>query len=128
MQPLRDQMKKTREGFENAMDDDFNTAGALGNLFDLVRAVNQARADGASNDQLAEAQSLLKQLTDVFGLQLGAKKGALEADPFVELLLEVRAKAREQKMWELSDLIRDRLAELGVQVEDAKGGSNWTWK
>ncbi len=128
MQPLRDQMKKTREGFENAMDDDFNTAGALGNLFDLVRAVNQARADGASNDQLAEAQSLLKQLTEVFGLQLGEKKGAHEADPFVELLLEVRAKAREQKMWELSDLIRDRLAELGVQVEDAKGGSNWTWK
>jgi len=128
MQPLRDQMKKTREGFENAMDDDFNTAGALGNLFDLVRVVNQTRADGASNDQLAEAQSLLKQLTEVFGLQLGEKKGALEADPFVELLLEVRAKAREQKMWELSDLIRDRLAELGVQVEDAKGGSNWTWK
>jgi cysteinyl-tRNA synthetase len=46
----------------------------------------------------------------------------------VELLLELRAKVREQKMWDLSDLIRDRLAELGVQVEDGKGGSSWTWK
>jgi cysteinyl-tRNA synthetase len=46
----------------------------------------------------------------------------------VELLLEIRAKVRDQKLWDLSDLIRDRLAELGVQVEDAKGGSSWTWK
>lgn len=125
---LDTQMKKTREGFENAMDDDFNTAGALGNLFDLVRAINQARADGATNEQLAESQGLLKKLTDVFGLRLGAKESAREADPFVELLLELRAKVREQKMWDLSDLIRDRLAELGVQVEDAKGGSSWSWK
>jgi cysteinyl-tRNA synthetase len=125
---LDTQMKKTREGFENAMDDDFNTAGALGNLFDLVRAINQARADGAADEQLAEPQGLLKKLTDVFGLRLGVKASAHEADPFVELLLEVRAKVREQKLWDLSDLIRDRLAELGVQVEDAKNGSNWTWK
>jgi cysteinyl-tRNA synthetase len=125
---LDTQMKKTREGFENAMDDDFNTAGALGNLFDLVRAINQARADGATDEQLAEPQGLLKKLTDVFGLRLGAKDSAREADPFVELLLELRAKVREQKMWDLSDLIRDRLAELGVQVEDGKGGSSWTWK
>jgi cysteinyl-tRNA synthetase len=122
------QRKKTREGFENAMDDDFNTAGALGNLFDLVRVINQARADGATDEQLADAQALLKKLTDVFGLRLGAKASAHEADPFVELLLEIRAKVRDQKLWDLSDLIRDRLAELGVQVEDAKGGSSWTWK
>ncbi|MBM3138486.1 MAG: hypothetical protein FJZ98_09905 [Chloroflexi bacterium] len=121
-------MKKTREGFENAMDDDFNSAGALGNLFDLVRAINQARADGATEEQLTESQSLLKKLTEVFGLRLGAKDSAREADPFVELLLELRAMVREQKMWDLSDLIRDRLAELGVRVEDAKGGSSWSWK
>jgi cysteinyl-tRNA synthetase len=93
-----------------------------------VRAINQSRADGATDDQLAEPQGLLKKLTDVFGLRLGAKDSAREADPFVELLLELRAKVREQKMWDLSDLIRDRLAELGVQVEDGKGGSSWTWK
>ncbi len=125
---LQDQIKKTREGFESSMDDDFNTAGALGNLFDLVRAINQARADGAEDDQLADAQSLLKELSDVFGLRLGMDESAHEADPFVALLLEVRAKVREQKMWELSDQIRDQLSELGVQVEDAKGGSTWTWK
>ena len=125
---LQDQAKKTREGFEAAMDDDFNTAGALGNLFDLVRAINQARADGATNEQIAEIQSLLKELISVLGLRLGPKVAVHEADPFIELLMEVRAKLRAQKMWEMSDFIRDRLSELGVQVEDSRSGSTWTWK
>jgi len=125
---LQDQAKKTREGFEAAMDDDFNTAGALGNLFDLVRAINQARADGATNEQIAEVQSLLKELISVLGLRLGPKVAVHEADPFIELLMEVRAKLRAQKMWEMSDIIRDRLFELGVQVEDSRSGSTWTWK
>jgi len=125
---LQDQAKKTREGFEAAMDNDFNTAGALGNLFDLVRAINQARADGATNEQIAEVQSLLKELISVLGLRLGPKVAVHEADPFIELLMEVRAKLRAQKMWEMSDFIRDRLSELGVQVEDSRSGSTWTWK
>ena len=125
---LQDQAKKTREGFEAAMDDDFNTAGALGNLFDLVRAINQARADGATNEQIVEVQSLLKELISVLGLRLGPKVAVHEADPFIELLMEVRTKLRAQKMWEMSDFIRDRLSELGVQVEDSRSGSTWTWK
>jgi cysteinyl-tRNA synthetase len=125
---LKKQVEKSRSGYIECMDDDFNTSGAMGNLFDLVRAVNQARADGATDDQLREAQNILKELTDVLGLRLSEKTGSQQIDPFIELLLEVRAKAREQKLWEISDLIRDSLAELGIQVEDAKGGSSWTWK
>ena len=125
---LKDQTEKTRSGFRECMDDDFNSAGALGNLFDLVRAINQSRADGATEDQLKDSQSLLKEFTGVLGLGLSGKTGSLQAEPFIELLLEVRAKAREQKLWVLSDLIRDQLVKLGVQVEDAKGSSAWTWK
>lgn len=125
---LHKQAEKTRAGFIASMDDDFNTGGALGNLFDLVRAINQARADGASADQLKLAQDGLKELTGVLGLRMAAKAGAQQSEPFIDLLLEVRAQAREQKLWALSDLIRDRLADLGVQVEDAKGGSGWSWK
>lgn len=127
-QALAEQAAKTRAGFRSAMDDDFNTAGALGNMFDLVRAINQARAEGATDSQLANAQSLLKELTGVFGLQLDSKESAQAVDAFIDLLLEVRTRAREQKQWDLSDLIRDRLADLGVQVEDAKGGTSWSWK
>ncbi len=128
LEALTTQIKKTRVGFTECMNDDFNTSGAMGNLFDLVRVINQARADGATSDQLKAAQDLIKELSGVLGLSLFAKTGSLQTEPFIELLLEVRAKVREQKMWALSDLIRDRLAHLGVQVEDAKGGSAWTWK
>ena len=128
LEALNSQTEKTRAGFTECMNDDFNTSGAMGNLFDLIRVINQARADGATDDQLKTSQDLIKELTGVLGLSLFEKTGALQAEPFIELLLEVRATAREQKLWALSDLIRDRLAELGVQVEDAKGGSAWTWK
>ncbi len=128
LEALNSQTEKTRAGFVECMNDDFNTSGAMGKLFDLIRVINQARADGATNDQLKPSQDLIKELTGVLGLSLFEKTGALQAEPFIELLLEVRAKAREQKLWAFSDLIRDRLAELGVQVEDTKGGSAWTWK
>ncbi len=122
------QAHKARQGFEAAMDDDFNSAGGLGYLFELVRTINQARSDGATGDQLQAAQDTLRELCGVFGLRQAGAIGAQPADAFVELLMEVRAAVREQKIWALSDLIRDRLAELGVQVEDAKGGSSWSWK
>jgi cysteinyl-tRNA synthetase len=129
MQALSDQVKKTRAGFEQAMDDDFNSAGALGHLFELVRAINQARANGALMEELVGAQEALRELTAVFGLDINGKsEGTSQADAFIDLLLEVRAKVREAKMWDLSDMIRDSLVELGVVVEDAKGGSTWTWK
>jgi cysteinyl-tRNA synthetase len=127
-QALTDQMQKTTTGFETSMDDDFNSAGALGNLFDLVRAINQARADGALDADLAGAQDLLRSLTSVFGLTIGLKSGKGQADPFIDLLLELRSDIRAAKLWDLSDKIRDQLALLGVMVEDAKGGSTWTWK
>ena len=121
-------MQKTKTGFETSMDDDFNSAGALGNLFDLVRAINQARADGALDADLAGAQDLLRSFTSVFGLTIGLKSGKGQADAFIDLLLELRSDIRAAKLWDLSDKIRDQLALLGVVVEDAKGGSTWTWK
>lgn len=128
LKKLREQIEIDWEGFERSMDDDFNTAGALGHVFSLVRTINQARMDGANKDQLGEAQKSLRELTAVFGLTLSEEETKHEADPFIDLLVEIRSEVRDKKMWDLSDLIRDRLAELGVQVEDTKTGSTWSWK
>lgn len=129
MQGLAKQMEATREGFLTVMDDDFNTAGALGNLFDLVRAINQTRSDGATSEQLQASQALLRELAGVLGLRLEkSEKQQQAADPFVDLLLEVRAEIRKQKLWPLSDLIRDRLKALGVVIEDSKEGSSWRYE
>ncbi|MEJ2708722.1 MAG: cysteine--tRNA ligase [Anaerolineales bacterium] len=126
---LKKQMAAAHTGFLEAMDDDFNTAGALGHIFELVRAINTARDEGLDADRLAEAQDLLRKLTGVLGLRLERTRATGEdIEPFIELLVEVRDELRSQKLWELSDLIRDRLAERDVILEDSKGGTGWHWK
>jgi len=116
-------------GFISTMDDDFNTAGALSHLFDLVRAINQARAAGAKDEALQPAQDLLRELTGVLGLRLSHDEQARQAaDPFIDLLVEVRAEMRKQKLWALSDLVRDRLNALGVVIEDSKEGTSWRYQ
>ncbi len=126
---LGQQVQATRRGFLTDMDDDFNTAGALGHLFDLVRAINQARDQGVDAETLGEGQVLLRGLSNVLGLRLERVTAhGNQADPYVDLLLEVRSELRRQKLWALSDLIRDRLATLNVILEDTKEGSEWRWK
>jgi cysteinyl-tRNA synthetase len=129
-QTLKAQAEATQQGFIEAMDDDFNTAGALGHLFDLVRAINQARDSGVGAEELEGAKSVLRGLAEgVFGLRL-ERPGTqgLAAAPFVDLLVEVRSELRKEKLWQLSDLVRDRLAELGVALEDGKDGTSWRFK
>jgi cysteinyl-tRNA synthetase len=128
VQRLEAQMQTAREGFQVAMDDDFNSAGALACLFDLVRAINSARDAGADAETLERAQSLLRELSGVLGLRL--ERPAAEGDTglaagLIELLIEVRGDLRREKLWSLSDTIRDRLAGLGVVLEDTKEGTTW---
>ena len=125
---VKAQSAASQAGFEEAMDDDFNTAGALAALFEMVRATNQARADGATNEQLEPIQGLLRKLAGVLGLKLEEEKqGSQGAAPFIELLIELRRDLRAQKNYALSDQIRKRLAELGVTLEDSKDGTSWRW-
>jgi cysteinyl-tRNA synthetase len=111
------------------MDDDFNTAGAMGALFDLVRGINAARDKNASEETLQPAQAKLLELTGVLGLTL-AKSDDAQAPvmPFIDLLVEVRSEIRTQKLWALSDKIRDELKNLGVIIEDSRDGSTWHWE
>ncbi|MFZ5922917.1 MAG: cysteine--tRNA ligase [Chloroflexota bacterium] len=124
---LAAQTETAQQTFIDSMDDDFNTSGALAGLFDLVRTINTARDAGATSEQLAPAQSTLRELTGVLGLRLAEKTGSGDADKFIELLVEVRGEVRKQKLWPLSDLIRDRLKQLGVTIEDNKDGTTWRW-
>jgi cysteinyl-tRNA synthetase len=123
---LAAQVQATRDGFETAMDDDFNTAGALSHLFELVRTINQAREAGASAQALGAAQEALGQLAGVLGLRLQVDRaGQQTAEPFIDLLIEIRESLRRAKQWALADLVRDRLADLGVTLEDGKSGTTW---
>jgi cysteinyl-tRNA synthetase len=126
--PPADWSEAYREQFVAFMDDDFNSAGALGVLFDLAREINRRRPSG--DPGAAAGQALLLELAAVLGLKLEdrprrATVGA--AEPFVELLLEVRTRLREAHQWALADKVRDDLRALGIVVEDQAGRTVWRW-
>ena len=126
---LEKQTETTRQAFVESMDDDFNSAGALAALFELVRAVNTARDAGAADAELRPAQDVLRMLTGVLGLRLGEKKsrGGEVADKLISFLVDLRTEAREKKEWSTSDNIRNTLEDLGIKLEDSKDGTTWHW-
>ncbi|MBW8009613.1 MAG: cysteine--tRNA ligase [Chloroflexi bacterium] len=129
LQALKDQKQNTHNAFKEAMEDDFNTASALGSIFDLVRIINQARDAKAIDEELKPAQTEVRDLTSVLGLRLEHREvQSSEVNGFVELLVEIRERLREDKQWELTDLVRDKLAELGIVLEDTKDATSWRWK
>jgi cysteinyl-tRNA synthetase len=113
--------------FTEAMDNDFNTAGAIASLFELSKVINTARDNGATKGDLIFVQGVFKKLASVLGLKLEEKQGSGGAEAFINLLIEVRAEVRKQKLWALSDQIRDKLKELNVTIEDSKDGTTWRY-
>jgi cysteinyl-tRNA synthetase len=126
---IQEKIDQVNKLFLEAMDDDFNSAGALGHLFDFVKEINLARDEGADPEYLRGAQDVLKELTGVLGLELELPEAqAGDAGQYIDLLIEIREKLRENELWELSDLIRDKLEERDVILEDTSQGTTWRWK
>jgi cysteinyl-tRNA synthetase len=124
---LTSQAEAAKQSFIDAMDDDFNTPLALAALYEIVKGINTARDGGANAAQLQPAQSILRELTGVLGLRLAEKTGSSEKETQVIALIEERNQARKDKQWARSDQIRDQLKEMGVTIEDGKGGTTWRW-
>jgi len=124
---LASTVDSAKANFTEAMDSDFNTAGAIAALFELTKAINTSRDNGATDEQLKSAQSTFRELANVLGLKLEEKQGSGEQETQVNALIAERNEARKQKQWALSDEIRDKLKELGVTIEDSKDGTTWRW-
>ncbi|GAI08475.1 unnamed protein product [marine sediment metagenome] len=109
--------------FADSMDDDFNTAQAIAVLFDLAREINRAREE---KHDVTGAQHTLAELAEVLGFTLEEpSRPPLDAEPFIELLVSTRLDLRQAREWELADKIRNRLAELGIALEDTPKGTVW---
>jgi cysteinyl-tRNA synthetase len=125
--------------FIAAMDDDFNTGGAMGELYELLRTLNRfadARgleapgADAALIDEFKRGAVALRELTGILGLFRRPEPAATAGDdgltgPLMDLVIELRAELRKQKNFGLSDLIRDRLGAIGLKLEDRPGQTTW---
>lgn len=114
-----------RKKFEQAMDDDFNTPEALSVLFELVRETNRRIEEKRINKKsLEEVLNTFLELGGVLGLFFERGMEGL-SEELLAILINVREQARAQKLWDISDSIRDQLKERGIVLEDTPQGTRW---
>lgn len=114
--------------FEEAMDDDNNTANAIAAVFDLVKYSN-SNVSTDNTKQFAEAMyEILTELTDVLGIILEKEEEAQGDEDYINEMIEKRAQAKKDKDFALADQIRDELLEKGIVLEDTREGTKWSRK
>lgn len=115
-----------------ALNDDLNSPIVIARLFDAVKAINQIYYgdDTISQDDLNTLKRVFNLfVTDILGLKNNLTSSGNDAyEKAVDLLLEIRAKAKENKDWATSDKIRDKLSEYGFVIKDTKEGTEWSLK
>ncbi|MFO0900397.1 MAG: cysteine--tRNA ligase [Pirellulales bacterium] len=143
--PLLERVAELRRKFIEAMDDDFNTGGAIGDLFELVRVLNKfvddekveapGQATAAKLSPLRQGARVLAEISGTLGLFLRpteSKQAEGDEDQLVDklmaLIIELRAAARKNKDFPTADKIRNALGDAGVVLEDRPGGTDWTRK
>ncbi|HOO55591.1 MAG TPA: cysteine--tRNA ligase [bacterium] len=142
--PVRDYGEKAgaaRADFISAMDDDFNTPQAIALIFSLVKSGNQVMAEisnantAVTESEVAVLRSGLEEITALGGI-LGlfretgdnnSKAGEI-VEQLMKLLIDIRNVARKEKNWEIADMIRDNLGEIGMIVEDGPLGTTFRMK
>ncbi len=146
--PLYDKVKEMEESFFSALSDDFNTPEALSHVFSLVtelgRIKNRAYKEGRINSSELEAygfaaRSLHSTVKKIFGLledlypecevkrvvEKELEPGEVLDTKLLDLLIEVRTLARREKQYKIADYIREKLKELGIELEDTPAGTRW---
>ncbi len=129
VEPGNAALETYRRAFADAMNDDLNTPRAVAALFDAAREVRRQLDNGGDPALAAGAVAFFDEhMAGVLGLPTRAKvddEAAEALSGVVQLLLDERQKARERRDFEAADRLRDRLAELGIAVEDGAEGSSW---
>ncbi len=113
-------IKESIARFDAAMDDDLNTADAMGALFEIVREINVNLNGDSALQAIDEAYAALTELCGVLGLLMKAAENTLPEE--IQALADARVQARKDKNWKLSDELRDQLKEKGYIVEDTAKG------
>lgn len=110
--------------FDEAMDDDFNTADAISAIFELVKFANTKASGESSKEFLQGLLDEIRLLSDICGLIVDKKEEMLDEE--IEALIEERQTARKEKNFKRADEIRDLLLEKGIVLKDTREGVKWT--
>jgi len=121
------------DGCYDLMNDDFNTAMVLANLFDLCSKINSFKDKHLSLDSISKATfDKLKNtfnsfVTDILGLKNEDAADNSATDALMQLLIDIRKDARDKKDFATSDKVRDELLKAGIQLKDGKDGTEWSF-
>lgn len=131
---LNNGVDASHQKFEESMDDDFNTSGAIAAIFDLVALANRFAAEYTdiseqSKAVLGRVRSTIVELCGVLGIDaIGESVSAEDAsvvDDLMKLIIEIRKDARGRKDWATADKLRDGLVDIGIKLEDTREGTIW---
>ena len=121
-----DLVEKTRKGFIEQMDDDFNTRGAIAAIFDAAREANKLMDHGMLSSKGAENLiALFDELDIILGILPQTETRVDRLDDVMQIIIEIRKELRKRKAYDLADQIRNQLAEKGIVLEDTAEGVRW---
>ena len=114
---------KLRAKYEEAMDDDFNTADAISAVFELVKLANTTASEESSREYVSYLKKMIEELCDVLGIITEKKEEVLDSQ--IEEMIAARQQARKEKNFALADEIRGKLLDMGIILEDTREGVKW---
>ena len=117
-----EEIKKLVAKYEEAMEDDFNTADAISAIFEMVKLAN-VTADDAGKAYISYVKETIEKLCDILGIITEKEEELLDSD--IEALIEERQQARKAKNFARADEIRNQLADQGIILEDTRAGVKW---
>ena len=120
---LLERVHKLEEKFDNAMDDDFNTADAISAIFEIVKESNSHLNENSSKEVVTKVKESIESLCDILGIITEKEEELLDSD--IESLIEERQLARKNKDFKRADAIREELLQKGIILEDTRQGVTW---
>lgn len=132
-QTLLTKANESKQGFYEAMDDDFNTALAIANMFDLAKEINiyynevMSKKANCNKEVVDNTLAIFTEMADIIGIlefeDTSADDGLV--DSLMNLIIDIRQNARKNKDWSTADKIRDELKNIGITLEDSPSGVRW---